>query len=264
MEAPDRSGKHGEGKRGGLRVIMAERLMKPRIQAINGPGFSLFLYSLLAVTIAITASCGLGYVPYLYPPADFSASGGSQLSLVHDVDNYDPSETTQSFKGYEIYYKAFDSEANAESLAGSIYDLEEDSTSSADSLKSKIDGFGMQRIASEANTGTKPLIQIAMPSTSHSFEVNLLTSDDWTLIENGTLLATLVRSDGSGDWPSFNLKDGYDSGDSDYSGEGSPDTVFFVFAAVAYGTDSSETIGDEIYSTPVGLGITTVLSINLL
>jgi len=240
---------------------MAERLMKLRIQATNGPGFSLFLYLLLAVTIAITtASCGLGNVPYLYPPVDFNASGGSQLSLEHDVQNYDLSETPQSFKGYEIYYKAFDSEENATNLANSIYALEEDSTSSADSLKSKIDGFGMQRIAASDSPGTKPLIKIATPESSHSFTVNLLPSDDWTLIENETLLTTLVRSDGSGAWPSFNLKEGYDSGDSDYVGNDNPDTIYLVFAALAYGIDSSETIGDEIYSTPVGLGESTVLS----
>lgn len=225
---------------------MAERLMKPRILATNGPGFSLFLYLLLAVTIAITtASCGLGNVTYLYPPEEFRASS-TQLIINHDIRNYDPGETPQTFLGYEIFYRAFDSLESANSFALNIQNLD------AEELISR----GMLRMicVDSSSQSLLPAIPVSDADKEHSYYIDFSANlTNWQIYEKNltgvsSLVGTAFRNIPSADYFSFRDKTAYSSGDSDYSGTTtSPADIWFVFCAFAYGQDSS-VLFDSIYS----------------
>lgn len=229
--------------------------MKYQIPTIRSRVFRLFY---CAVLVAVLWACGIQNLPYLYPPESFTAPAVNQLlSLVHNTDNYDASETTQSFKGYEIYYRAFDNPDSATSLMTQI--------EAASTTISTLETLGMQRMALGTAPGTSPLISVPLPNSAHGFTIDISKSPDWTISEedgtlNGTPIDNAVRSTGNNGYKSFQEKSGYVPTDSDYAGyDNNPSTVYFVFAALASGIDSSEAIGLQIYSSPTV--ITTIISI---
>ena len=236
---------NGKGEGGGCDGSH-RAFMKYQIPIIRNRVFRLFY---CAVLVAVLWACGIQNVPYLYPPESFTASG-NQLSLTHNMENYYLGDS--SFKGYEIYYQAFDTLDSANSLLTQI--------AAASTTISTLETHGMQRMALETAPGTSPLISVPLPNSAHSFTVNVSGLTDWTISENEIGIGNVVRSTGNNGYKSFQEKSGYVPTDSDYAGyDNNPSTVYFVFAALASGIDSAEAPGLQIYSSPIV--ISTIISI---
>lgn len=222
--------------------------MKSRMTKSGKTPNIIFCFALLAV------SCGLPTIIYLYPPKDFSSSGTSQLSLQHDIANYEPTEGAfQSFKGYEIYYRVYDAQTTADSDLSKLT-VKASSTDSNGIGPSQFmdyaEGLGFVRLRDNA-TNTPPLIGIQNPSQDVSYYINLnAAGSDWTLTNSrdsatSMLVRNIVRPD-----VSFSDLEGYLEGDADYAGTtNSPSGVYLVFFAVAYGNDPAEP-WILVYSTP--------------
>lgn len=207
--------------------------------------------SSMAFLCILFGSCGLSNYIYLYPPRDFSSSAGSPpLALTHDIQNYNDTEgSSQSFKGYEIYYRAYSSSSEAET---DIENLTVASSRYADSPASFIsyaENLSFLRMLN-SSTAIPPLISITNPSTEAQYYIYLNAASDWTLLLDSTQKATLVRNISESSRGSFYLKSNYKSIDADYEGADSPSTVYFVFFAVAYGSNP-DSVGEEVYSAPV-------------
>ena len=217
---------------------------------------ALFLTSAMLSLI----SCGLPKILYLYKPKDFSLPSGNLLSLVHDTQNNDPSEgSSQSFKGYEIYYRAYDTS----SAALSAYDqltiyAASFSNSSSNFLSSATSGLGFVRMISkdsDGSTSAPPLIRVSSPALNSSYEIYLNTGTDWNLTSDTvspTINFLVFRNDGRKS--SFNNLSDYLYTDSDYIGNSNPSKIYFVFFAISYGQDPT-TIGQAVYSSPFLLNL---------
>lgn|GEM_PF-309720 len=218
---------------------------------------TLFGFILLCLVSISAGSCGLPKILYLYPPLSFYASGSSTVILVHDTKNYDALEgANQSFKGYEIFYRIYDTESKAISdisLINNKIDIAPDSPDiimryAADTLK-----FLRMK---NSSTSSQPLITIGNPENSGQFDLTLNQDSEWTISgETLGISIDVVRTITDSTRLSFSQKSNYLSSDSDYSGTtDSPDSLYAVFFAVAYAHDP-ETIGQIVYSIPVVLSV---------
>lgn len=193
---------------------------------------------------AIISGCGLEEVVELYFPTVFSSNGATQITLVHDVNNADLDGSSQSFKGYEIYYRLYDDLAarNAAALAlqNNIIGI---STMTPDLANSLMLNMGMVRMLGVSTA--KPTLKISNTGASQTFILS--TADDWT-IGGGAL----YRNKSAGNTQvSFKTRSAYFPADSDYSGASSPQTLYYLMTAVGYGINlSSGSFGTDIYSLP--------------
>lgn len=210
-----------------------------------------FLWVFLAFVTA--GSCGLPKILYLYPPLSFSAFGGNTVTLVHNPQNYDALEgANQSFKGYEIYYRIYDTESKAQNDIILINKKLDTSPNSPDIVMSY--AATMLKFIRMKNSAisSQPLVTISNPENDSQFNLTLHQDSEWS-ISSETLAASIdvVRSIADITRQSFYNKSNYLSSDIDYSGStDSPDSLYAVFFAVAYANDP-ETIGQIVYSNPV-------------
>jgi hypothetical protein len=214
----------------------------------------------VSMTLVFLSSCGLPKIIYLYPPSDFSSSGGNSLTLVHNNSNYDSSEgSSQSFKGYEVYYRAFGNSNDATTAFNKLNSYSVTyGTTDAQSFLSAAQGLGFVRMIAKDNENATlgpPLISIISSSITSTYYFNLYApsqSLNWTITTSEVIPAlnyAVYRNNGRSS--SFNIFSDYKSSDSsfDYSGTDAPSTIYFVFFAVAYGLDPS-TLGQAVYSAP--------------
>lgn len=195
-------------------------------------------------------SCGLPTSDYLYPPANFSALGDSPVQLVPDTRNIDIDEL---FKGYDIYYRIFDSQEKA--------------NESSTKLSSKLTSGNITSVASlegyyvlvKENDDSAPLIPVSDDNTYRSFDLHLYSDETWTITADDNeivLLYYIFRNKSGMDTADFCSRSQYLEGDPDYEGDGISgnvdDSVYIVFFAVAYGISSSS-IGSGLYSDPIVL-----------
>lgn len=210
--------------------------------------------SFLIVACVLISSCGLPKTLYLSPP-DFSSSGDNLLVLTHTIDNYDASEgLNQSFKGYEIYYKAYASYSLAENAVASLQTSMSTYSSNPTQFMNIADDLGFVRIRRES-TSAKPLITIAAPDSDAWAQVQIpsvLDSRDWELTTTNPSSASPIPVFRSildqTRWSFYDTRN-FHEGDADYSGASDPSNLHFVFFAVAYGKDPEATWQD-IYSLP--------------
>ncbi|HEY9055372.1 MAG TPA: hypothetical protein VIO60_11200 [Rectinemataceae bacterium] len=203
----------------------------------------------------ILASCGIDTVLLLYPPEDFSSAGGAGiLSLRHQIENYDPLEgASQSFKGYEIYYRAFDNVQTANEEAAQIAyqaTLYSDRPLAFESYVSNTRSFYRMRLA---NLGDIPLAKMTAieAASAKTYYVTMNAGSDWILSDDDALLSVpIFRNIAEPTRISFYKVANYRSGDRDYAGSDNPSTVYFVFIAFAYGQDRSTPGVAALFSEP--------------
>jgi hypothetical protein len=191
-------------------------------------------------------ACGLESVNY-YSPPDFQYAGNI-ITLRHNSDNGD-----SSFLGYDIYYRAYYSLAEADSARSSIESATNSTTSTPESVLSKMTselGFKKIYLASAPTDEPKPLFKdgarihyIYLPKDSSTTNWYYVTNSSSDHVE-------IVRSTGYGD--SFN--EAYKINDADYGSTTNGvnhGTVYIVAFALAYGYDFSKLA--SIYSFPASL-----------
>ena len=227
----------GEGKEKGIRFLL---------QPIAA-------FLIINIYIIMT-SCGLPTTDYLYTPKDFSSESGA-LVLEHDTKNID--ELSSIFLGYEIYYRIFDNEDDAEISRATISSSMKSSNiiQTANNykyfpLKHRISKSG------QFSLDISPLIKMSS-NTYTRYYLNMKSQETWTLKDEDSkiVIDSIVRnrSDtassteiGKAD---FCLSSGYQVNDRDYAGSSSsPDIVYIVFFAFAYGFDTSTM--RNVYSDP--------------
>ena len=207
--------------------------------------------------VFMLSGCGLPTSEYLYPPSDFSYTGGL-IRLYHNSYNIDDAASATLFKGYDIYYRIFDTEISADSsyntLSSSL------TYSNIPTVASKYLVLSKRTPSGNAYDNTTPLIPYGTSDSYTYFDLNIYnsTTSTWTIKadDSSTVLSYIVRNRGSATSAStadFYLSSEYNSSDQDYAGSGeieSGNTIYSVFFAVAYGTSSSSP-GTDIYSDPV-------------
>ncbi len=207
----------------------------------------------LALLVPVcVSSCGIDTVILLYPPQDFSVPSKGFLDLSHQVENYDPLEgTSQSFKGYEIYYRAFDDadEASDEAaLMVSKADEYSERPLAFWSYATDDRSFARMRLN---NSGDIPLMKLdsTAAASEKSFYISMKSDSNWKLSDDGSLDLEVFRSIAEPSRLSFYKRTNFLTGDADYAGENNPSNLYFVFIAFAYGVDASTT-GQAVYSIP--------------
>jgi hypothetical protein len=212
--------------------------------------------ALLVVTAValLLFSCGLPTSDYLYPPAHFLSPSSNIVRLIHDTSNIDYSDIAALFKGYEIYYRVFDSETDANISYNYLYN---NLTSSNISTVASSKGY---YVLVKYNDSSAPLIPVSDNSYDY-FDLNLNASSRWTITtEVGSTTTTLSsvfrdKDDSTTTTSSdadFYVSGQYSSDDHDYEGDGvsSGSSVYIVFFAVSYGVSSSL---NDFYSEPIVL-----------
>jgi len=227
----------GEGKEKGIRF-----LLQP-------------IAALLIINIyIIMTSCGLPTTDYLYTPKGFSSEGGA-LVLEHDTKNID--ELSSIFLGYEIYYRIFDDEVAAGDSRNLISSMK---SSNIIQTANNYKYFPLKhRKKSESgwySLEISPLIKVSS-NTYTKYYLNMKPQETWTLTyeDSEIVIDSIVRN--RSDTASsaeiadadFCLSSGYQVNDRDYAGSSSsPDIVYIVFFAFAYGFDTSTM--RNVYSDP--------------
>lgn len=218
---------------------------------------ALFVLIAVAALLFFFFSCGLPTSDYLYPPSDFSSTSGI-LRLYHNTSNIDDSASAALFKGYDIYYRIFDSSTAADTSYTYLYNNLTYSNISTVAYSQKYYVLSKRNYAGDAYDLTTPLIPFGSSDTYTYFDLNINNSTTWTITadDSATFLYYIVRDRGtttSASTADFCLHAQYNSGDQDYAGDGisSGDSVYIVYFAVAYGVSSSLA---DIYSDPIVIG----------
>ena len=227
----------GEGKEKGIRF-----LLQPTAA-----------FLIINIYIIMT-SCGLPTTDYLYTPRDFY-SGVGTLVLEHDTKNID--ELSSIFLGYEIYYRIFDNEDDAEISRATISSSMKSSNIIQTANNYKY--FPLKHRISESgqiSLDISPLIKMSS-NTYTRYYLNMKSQETWTLKDEDSkiVIDSIVRnrSDtassteiGKAD---FCLSSEYKLNDRDYAGSSPPEeAVYIVFFAFAYGFDTSTM--RNVYSDP--------------
>ena len=217
------------------------------------------LFYITIVTLCIiTISCGLPTTEYLYPPAIFSSTGGV-LVIEHDKRNIDEPDVSSIFQGYEIYYRVFDDQNEAEQ---SYYDIRNMTSSNVIQTANNYQYYPLKHrifASGQFSLDISPLIKANDDNTYYAkYNLNMDTQGTWTLTDEGSnpVIDSIVRN--RSDTASsadivkadFYLSSEYKVGDRDYAGTiSSPSSVYIVFFAFAYGFDPSTM--KNVYSDPV-------------
>lgn len=211
----------------------------------------------VSLALLLLFSCGLPTSDYLYPPADFSSPSGSLVRLEHETANI--REVGELFKGYDIYYRIFDTYDDALNS----YNFLNNNLRSSDIAQIE-STRGYYVLAKYDNTNNPddnvPLIPVSDDNTYRSFDLHLYSDETWTITadDNEIVLYYIFRNKSGMDTADFCSRSQYLEGDPDYEDEGDgisdnvDDSVYIVFFAVAYGISSSS-IGSELYSDPIVL-----------
>lgn len=235
----------------------------------------------LAATVSLT-TCGIETVATLQPPF-FTSTGNNLISLTHNTSNSD----SNSCKGYDIYYRAYATQANAETALQAIETATAASTASPETVLALLQSSGFTRIfdanGSEGANGTRPLFyvsaseittavtyQIYLDSTSSSSPNSTVTLSgsnsplfasgfsSWYFTRSVAIPTTwhvsISRSISTSSSP-VSFESNYSPTDGDYVGTGQAanSTLYFVFFAVAYGLDTSSGSFSFLYSFPTSL-----------
>jgi hypothetical protein len=206
------------------------------------------LASLAAVASAALclSGCGLESVTYYSPPT--FAYAGNILTLTHNSDNSD-----SSFLGYDIYYRAFGTLAEANTARASIESATNATTSTPESVLALLAANSFKKVyrATAPTTAPSPLLDEGA-TTYYMYLANDSSTTNWYYITNiDATHVEIVRGTGNGD--SFN--DSYLAGDVDYGSTTmsvtSKGSVYIVAFAVAFGYDFTNL--KSTYSFPASL-----------
>lgn len=202
------------------------------------------------IVASAVSSCGLYTYVSLNPPLGFDDPSPNLLQLNHDLTNDDGDD--QAFRGYVIFYRAYGGTAAAQQ---DIVDLNYSAGVYEDSpgnFVSHAEDLGFLRLRTFA-ADNPPLIEVSDTSPD-VYYIELKKDVNWVLsTDSGSLSddVVLARNIGTGYSTrySFSVAANYQEGDADYEGSNAPSPIYFVFFAVAYGTDTASFT--PVYSTPV-------------
>jgi len=200
---------------------------------------------LLGVAVTVSAlsfalgGCGLENIPYYDPPV-FSSDGATILTL---RDNGNVSTDDSSFKGYEVFYRAYTSSENAELIqetlttyAGNVVsgDME------PDTFMTWAENNGFVRMCRLSDSAAL----LVAPTDTSNYYIQLPQDQDWYIWQDGSSTQTAVaRSISSTSRLSFYKASNYNSGDADFAGTVTPSTgttLYFVFFAAGYWVNTED------------------------
>jgi hypothetical protein len=167
------------------------------------------------------------------------------VRLVHETENIDDSVVAALFKGYEIYYRVFDS--SKEAYISYTY-LSNNLTSSNISTVASSKGY---YVLVKSNGTSVPLIPVS-DNTRSVFDLHMNQDSGWTITADDATspLFSILRNKGDSTTADFCKSSEYQSGDHDYDYQGGGESVHIVFFAVSYGVSSSLS---DLYSAPIVL-----------
>jgi hypothetical protein len=201
-------------------------------------------YLLYLIIIIIFASCGLYSYVSLNPPISFDDKGSNLLELHHDLNNNDGSD--QEFLGYEIYYRAYSDFNIAKGDDELLATANSNYLGNPDGFINYAKNLGFLRLRRKTNDSADNPPLLAITDTSPEvYYIELTTLGEWILsptyqsdtTDNIELVRSIISDYATRS--SLTSATNYYQGDIDYEGESSPTTVYFVFFAVAFGTDTA-------------------------
>jgi len=212
-----------------------------------------YVFLLAATATFFILSCGLPKTIFLSSPV-FSLIGRNLLDLTHNIRNYDVTEgANQSFKGYEIYYRAYGSVSAAETAVGALQGYKASYESNPNQFMTAAGNLGFIRMR-RATANTAPLVPVASADSAAGAQIfipSYMDALDWTLTSTNPAdsFAVYRNISDTARWGFYDTNNYLATDTADYSGVSNPSTIYFVFFAVAYGEDP-EAIGQEVYSLP--------------
>lgn len=223
--------------------------------------FSGLIGVIVSCVVLSLSGCGIDEYVYLYPvtnPHVPSADSANNYFSFLTSDNKNSDEASGYFKGFEIYYRIYNSESSRDSDVVAINNYNSDNPSSAYSYL--INTKKYCRLSCSVRPIDSPLIP---GSTNDRIVVIDLGQSikpyEISVAGNSSLYAEPRRTNnGTTEDDKRFIFDEFDSGDSDYtySSSGKTDTVYIQAYALAYGYDQSY---KSIYSELCNLGYVTLI-----
>jgi hypothetical protein len=209
------------------------------------------LASLLAAAAALAALCSCGMETVKVYSAPTLAYSGGLITLTHNSANDAEAST---FLGYELYYRAYQDSAAAETDRSALATFINTESTTPETCIARLESLKFHRVYNYQGKDARPLFG---KTIANVFHVYLSPSLSWYVDEfsrTPTDTSPVYRAvSSSSSLVAFNSSD-YDIADADYSGSSSisSGTVYFVFFATAYGFDFSSNL-KEVVSLPTGL-----------
>jgi hypothetical protein len=215
------------------------------------------------VSISLT-TCGIETITIFNAPG-FASPSQNQLTLTHD-----PSNNSASFSGYEIYYRAFDTQDAADLARTTIERAAALVTATPENCISLLASTGFTRmydvLGEDGQGGIRPLFALTAGDQAISPPVHFDLILDFSSSANppyanwfftkSSAPNTQIQVTRSVSVPgaTVSFETSYSSG-ADYTGAGSVSgqDIYFVFFAVAYGVDVSSTSFSNTYSLPASI-----------
>jgi hypothetical protein len=217
------------------------------------PAIALFLA--LAFPLLTLVGCGLEGDTTYYASPTFTDNSGS-LTLTHSSSN----SSYPTFLGYDIYYRAYSNQIDADAARTTIENAANLATSTPESVLSQMTNLNFKKIylASAPSLSPTPLFNFSSGGNANGATtitiqlLNTSSTTNWYFITNvNSTPVQIVRCVG-GNYNSFNYT--YAPGDIDYASNtavGPNGTLYIVAFAVAYGFDISTMA--TTYSFPTSL-----------
>ncbi len=213
-------------------------------------------------------ACGLDTVPFVDAPIAYSAGGNTvttPLQLDHNSLN-----SSSSFRGYSLYYRCYDTLADADAARTAIENLAAATNALPLSIFNSLRyAYQFRHLVYQTTMADPPdpVFAVPSPTAAISYFLSMKTNADWTFrtMTNGISDASpIVCRDvpgSNGAFPplSFFSSD-FTKGDLDYAGNTyfqaglNPNGLYIVIFAVGFGFDASSTSFSLIPSLPASFG----------
>lgn len=216
------------------------------------------MYGFVAIALG---GCGLETIT-IYSAPTFVKYGYVNLTLTHNLSNNDT-----GFRGYDIYYRAYDKQADADAALLTIENAADLVSATPESCLNLLQSSGFTRIY-DANgfdgvNGIRPVFYVGASELSSSVVYNLYldtsaSSANWYYVRTPNVASApssaLSRSTSISGSP-VSFETAFSHNDADYSGSGaaSHSTIYFVFFAVGYGVSANANSFSNVYSLPGSL-----------
>jgi len=218
-----------------------------------------FLCALAACSLFLNAGCGVDDFVYLYPVTQLlhtpSADAANNYYEFRTTDDDNASNAGDYFKGFEIYYRIYNSATVRDQDSSDISSYNTNNPTTVFNYISTTKKF--VRLTSADRIGSFPLI--AGTSSDRDVKIRLIDygGELAEIAVGGTGLGTPLRNKNAGAETDSFVFDEITAGDSDVSYSASGETAkWYVQAYVlAYGYDTAY---KPIYSAAFGLGTVTI------
>jgi hypothetical protein len=169
---------------------------------------------------------------------------------------HNPANSDSNFLGYDVYYRAYGTLADADTARISIENAANLTTSTPEGVLSQMTSLGFKKIYLYPNYSVPPTPLFSGSTTYTIQTIGGTISTNWYYVTTSSAVhIQIIRATGNSNVPydSFNYQ--YGIGDSDYAsttmGVTAGNPVFIVAFAVAYGFDFTKLT--PIYSFPASL-----------